>query len=125
MTIILPTLAVACGALCVWLTVRIVNRRERWAIWSLITVVALAVYAGAYVALLDPTPQWDKTETVNYAGPMGEARYIVVPAEGARPVPNYRVIGTAGNVIFAPAHWVDSKLRSLKWAAPPTGEPVP
>jgi|SRR5579863_2412342 len=31
MTILLPTLAVAFAAFCVWLTVRIVNRPERWA----------------------------------------------------------------------------------------------
>jgi|SRR5579863_385320 len=31
MTILLPTLAVAFAAFCVWLTVRIVNRKERWA----------------------------------------------------------------------------------------------
>lgn len=31
MIILLPGLAVAFAALCVWLSVRIVNRRERWA----------------------------------------------------------------------------------------------
>ena len=35
MTLFLSTLAVAFAALCVWLTVRIVNRRERWAKWTL------------------------------------------------------------------------------------------
>ena len=42
-------LAVAFGALCVWLMVRIVNRRERWAIdlalW-LVFALALAAIAG-------------------------------------------------------------------------------
>jgi hypothetical protein len=55
--------------------------------WILLTVIAVAVYGGAYGALLDPNPQWDKTETVYLSGPAGEGRYIVVPAEGARPVP--------------------------------------
>src|SRR5258708_34991047 len=32
---LLPTLAVAFAAFCVWLTVRIVSRRERWAKWAL------------------------------------------------------------------------------------------
>jgi hypothetical protein len=41
MTILLPTLAVAFAAFCVWLTVRIVNRRERWAKWTLIALVVL------------------------------------------------------------------------------------
>ena len=35
MEIILPVLAVAFAAFCVWLGVRIVNRRERWAKWTL------------------------------------------------------------------------------------------
>src|SRR6476661_7998190 len=39
MTILLPTLAVAFAAFCVWLTVRIVNRRERWAKWTLASTV--------------------------------------------------------------------------------------
>jgi hypothetical protein len=30
MTVILPVPAVALAAFCVWLTVRIVNRKERW-----------------------------------------------------------------------------------------------
>jgi hypothetical protein len=125
MTIFLPTLAVAFAAFCVWLTVRVVNRRERWAIWSAAIVIALAVYGSAYFALLDPTPRWDKTETVNYAGPMGEANYIIVPAKDAVPLPNYRLIGTAGDVIFAPAHWVDREIRRMKRAAHPTDQPVP
>ena len=35
MTIILPALAATFAALCVRLTVRVVNRRERWAKWTL------------------------------------------------------------------------------------------
>jgi hypothetical protein len=93
--------------------------------WSMMTAIALAIYGGAYWVLLDPNPQWDKTDTVYLSGPAGEGRYIVVPAEGARPVPNYRLIGTVGGVIFAPAHWVDNNLRRTKWAVRPTDEPVP
>jgi hypothetical protein len=48
-TIILPALAVAFAAFCVWLAVRIFNRRERWAKWTLATVVGLPVlYAAAF-----------------------------------------------------------------------------
>src|SRR5579872_127975 len=43
MTILLPALAVAFAAFCVWLTVRIVNRRERWAKRTLAVVVGLPV----------------------------------------------------------------------------------
>ena len=43
MTILLPAQGTAFAAFCVWLTVRIVNRRERWAKWTL---------AGAFIAFL-------------------------------------------------------------------------
>jgi hypothetical protein len=45
--ILLQALTVAFAAFCVWLTVRIVNRRERWAKWTLAAVVVLPVF---YVA---------------------------------------------------------------------------
>ena len=41
MMVLLPVLAVALVAFCVWLTVRIVNRRERWAKWTLAAVVGV------------------------------------------------------------------------------------
>jgi len=45
MTIILPTLAVAFAAFCIWLGVRIYNRRERWAKWTAVGIaLALALY---------------------------------------------------------------------------------
>lgn len=43
MSIVFPALAVAFAAFCVWLGVRIVNRRERWAKWMAAVVVALPV----------------------------------------------------------------------------------
>ena len=55
MAIILPALAVAFAAFCVWLTVRIVNRRERWAKWTLAAVVSLPVL---YVASYGPACWW-------------------------------------------------------------------
>ena len=55
MTIFLPTLAVAFAAFCVWRTVRIVNRRERWAKWTLAVVVGMPVLVIAAVALLPGT----------------------------------------------------------------------
>jgi hypothetical protein len=46
---ILATLAVAFAAVCVWLAVRIVNRRERWAKWTLAAVVSLPMlYIGSF-----------------------------------------------------------------------------
>jgi hypothetical protein len=43
MTILLTTLAVAFAAFCVWLAVRIFNRRERWAKWTLAAAIGLPV----------------------------------------------------------------------------------
>jgi hypothetical protein len=51
MTILLPALAVAFAAFCVWLTVRIVNRRERWAKW---TLAAMFVLPSVYVLSIGP-----------------------------------------------------------------------
>ena len=44
MSIILPALAVAFAAFCVWLTVRIVNRRERWAKWTAAAMAVVILY---------------------------------------------------------------------------------
>jgi membrane-bound metal-dependent hydrolase YbcI (DUF457 family) len=47
MTIILPTLAVAFAALCVWLTVRIVNR-QRQAKWAVMAGALTALYVASF-----------------------------------------------------------------------------
>ncbi|HLJ12656.1 MAG TPA: hypothetical protein VKU82_15785 [Planctomycetaceae bacterium] len=39
MSISVPALVAAFSAFCIWLTVRIINRRERWAKWTLATVI--------------------------------------------------------------------------------------
>ena len=48
--IILPALAVAFAAVCVWLGVRVYNRRERWAKWTLavVTIGLPAVYLASF-----------------------------------------------------------------------------
>jgi hypothetical protein len=51
MTILFPALCVAFTAFCVWLGVRIVNRRERWAKWTLAMVIGVPVL---YVASFGP-----------------------------------------------------------------------
>jgi hypothetical protein len=53
--IVLPATGVAFAAFCVWLTVRIVNRRERWAKWTLVVVVVVPVL---YVASFGPACWW-------------------------------------------------------------------
>jgi len=51
MTSLFPAIAVASAAFCVWLTVRIVNRREKWAKWAL---AAMAGVPLMYVASFGP-----------------------------------------------------------------------
>src|SRR5579872_6801550 len=51
MSHLFTSLAVAFAAFCIWLTVRIVNRRERWAKWTLAVVTGLPML---YVATFWP-----------------------------------------------------------------------
>jgi hypothetical protein len=55
MTILLPALGVAFAAFCVWLTVRIINRRGRWAKWTLAGVAGLPMI---YVLSFGPACWW-------------------------------------------------------------------
>jgi|GEM_PF-5234285 len=88
MTLLLPTLAVAFAALCVWLTVRIVNRRERWAKWTLAALVAsMLLYplsVGPAAALLTRQlrahpagPEWPLTAYTRAYAPLGALAEIV------------------------------------------------
>src|SRR4029077_4208702 len=55
-------------AVCVWLVVRITNRRERWAIWVLATVVSPPLF---YVVSFGPACWWfasDRTPTGPFGG---------------------------------------------------------
>jgi hypothetical protein len=52
MAVALAIFGLAFAAFCLWLTVRIVNRRERWAKWTLATVVGVPVlYAAGFAPL--------------------------------------------------------------------------
>ena len=55
MAIVLSIFGVAFAASCVWLKVRIVNRRERWAKWTLAAVLSLPVL---YVLSFGPACWW-------------------------------------------------------------------
>jgi len=69
MSILLTTLAVALAAFCIWLTVRIINRKEKWARWTLAgTIVGVPVL---YVASFGPACWWfsiPSGETGNFRG---------------------------------------------------------
>jgi hypothetical protein len=52
MSPVISALAIAFAAFCVWLAVRIINRRERWAKWTL--AASVVVLPLLYVASLFP-----------------------------------------------------------------------
>ena len=47
MSTLLPAMCIAFAAFCVWLTVRIINRRERWAM----SVARITVAVGLFLVL--------------------------------------------------------------------------
>jgi|GEM_PF-3208101 len=50
MTTILPVLGSAFVAVCIWLGVRVVNRKERWAKWTLAAVLGMPLlYVASFV----------------------------------------------------------------------------
>ena len=67
MTILLRALAVAFVAFCVWLTVRIVNRRERWAKRTLMAVVGIPLL---YVLSFGPAC-WISSHTLDRVDRIG------------------------------------------------------
>jgi hypothetical protein len=73
MTIILPAVAVTFAAFCVWLGVRVYNRRERWAKWTLVVVVGSPVL---YVASFGPACWWfGRTEQPPLVGMGGPIKF--------------------------------------------------
>jgi hypothetical protein len=53
----MPALGIALAVSCVWLTVRIANRRERWAKWTLAAIIAAPV---GYFLSIGPLYCWAK-----------------------------------------------------------------
>ena len=61
-TVFMRALPVGFAAFCAWLGIRIVNRREEWAIWIAITIGVLAYIVGLCIAIdgrLPPSPWAD------------------------------------------------------------------
>jgi hypothetical protein len=112
MTILLPAVATAFATFCIWLTVRIVNRRERWAKSMLAAVVGLAVL---YVASFGPVvwaTTWDGTTDLGDTGfpepPKATVLYVPLyvisldrKAWGHRPIRWWMLLGTPYGTIVA------------------------
>lgn len=63
MDLIAAIFAIPFAAFCVWLGVRVINRRERWAKWTAVAVLVLVVYPAslgpaAYLARATGKPDW-------------------------------------------------------------------
>jgi hypothetical protein len=54
MAIAIAISAVAFSAFCVWLGVRLFNRRERWAKWTAIALTSVVLYGVAYLHMMEP-----------------------------------------------------------------------
>jgi hypothetical protein len=111
MTNILPTLAVAFAAFCVWLGVRIFNRRERWAKW---TAVGLASLPLLYILSFGPACWW-------FTIPSGDS--------GNFPGTNDPLPSVRARQIYWPIGWVavngpHSLERVLAWYATLGGHEV-
>jgi hypothetical protein len=102
MSIVMPGLAVSFAAFCVWLAVRIFNRRERWAKWTLAVLVILPVL---YVGSFGPAV-W--TAGRDYTAiPSVERAYcpiLWIIAHG--PAPIQRGLSWWGEFGFPPGGWV-------------------
>jgi hypothetical protein len=105
MTIVLPALAVAFAAFCVWLGVRIVNRRERWAKWTLAAVVGLP---ALYVVSFGPAC-WVMSRVTDGRLPIG---YFPIGLAGAygpeftrQAICSYAYLGMPdGSSVFCPVY---------------------
>src|SRR5258708_4393232 len=71
MALALSIFGVAFAATCVWLTVRVINRHERWAKWTLTMVAALPVF---YVLSFGPA-SWIASRIGGGHSPMMSAAY--------------------------------------------------
>jgi hypothetical protein len=103
MAIVLMIFGVAFAALCVWLMVRIINRRERWAKWTAIAVSPAVIYFGAYLVMVEVAPFYFL---------VGEPPYELHPRYGVGPV---RLDHQFWKEFFGPAHWIDRRMRRKMW----------
>jgi uncharacterized membrane protein YeiB len=88
--IVLPALGAVIAAFAVWLAVRIVNRRERWAIWTAVVLVNVIGLIGSGYAVVS-------TWMFPYAFGPGRYRQASLIA--------FAVFGSAAFVLFVVYVW--------------------
>jgi hypothetical protein len=141
MGIILTALGAAFGACCVWLAVRIINRRERWAKWTLTAAIGVP---ALYVASFGPACWVSSRLNTESEAPVISIVYRPVtwafaePRYGAGPPPGKLEMGLrhyAG--LFAKPGWLwmsigdydlntgDQSWGPWEWIWSPPGVPPP
>ena len=106
MTILLPALGVAFAAFCVWLTVRIVNRWERWAKWTLAAFVGLSVL---YVLSFGPAC-WISSHTLDRGDRIG-AQTVNMMYQ-----PILSLAWSGPSIVQGPIIWYARLWSSDRWA---------
>lgn len=109
MAILLPALGVAFAGLCLWLTVRRVNRPMKPGVALRATVglvgtvtLALVAYVSAYAYMV-------------------EGEWVEMTPDGPRVMEEYRspaawrIGDNYWRKVFAPVHWVDRQIRRDAW----------
>jgi len=102
--IVLPVLGLIFAAFCIWLGVRLVNRREQWAKWTLATVAGLPLL---YVASFGPAC-WASSHAEFGAGAV---TVVYRPLAGVGPPVGWYLIRYSG--LYARDYWAWWKNESL------------
>ena len=105
MTIILPALAVAFAAFCVWLTMRTINRRERWAKWTLAAAVGVP---ALYVVSFGPAC-WISSQTLDRVDRI-EAQTLNMIYQ-----PILSLAWNGPSIVKGPARWYMRLWSSDRW----------
>jgi hypothetical protein len=118
MTILIPALAIAFAAVCIWLMVRIINRKERWAKWTLaVTALFLPVstYVFAYLSVVRAVvPD-------HWSGYGFSDRPTIIPlmADYSGKVSEFDLKPPRNQAtwerFFAPVHAIDREIRPRVW----------
>jgi hypothetical protein len=112
MAIVLLTFGTVFAALCIWLAVRFINRRERWATWTAVVLpfAMMIIYAGAYFALA----QERLPNTFGYGARPGISYCDDDHPLVYRPATDREILLAR---FFQPAHWIDQHIvRPGYWA---------
>lgn len=120
----LAVLGVACAAFCVWLGVRVVNRRERWpkrlAIGLFVVLVIFGPYVTAYTNMVKPRlpDKWSNIDGRDLARIAGPGKIELIPDyDPFDPVTrSYAGRDQAfWENVFEPVHWLDRRVRLDRW----------